>query len=150
MTDKELIDNLLNTASFTANRNSSGMQIMIRGRRIRSDQYAGSVFPVVLTLEYQFIKEREDGLPTSEQHAAYGEFILPIIDAIENARLGVHVLGDTTDGLVREWFYVSDVHSFAKMAKQYKVNGFDYEINYDDDPDWAMLNAQLCQIRSKW
>lgn len=143
------LERLYRLECFNAERTTNGMRIMLRGRRLHRTQYAGDAYPIVITIEHAYEKTREDGLPSKEQHAAYGEWIFPVIDAIEDARVGIHVFADTNDGLVREWFYVSEIKIAAKLIKQHAAEGFVYELMYDDDPEWAFLDALLSQIRSE-
>lgn len=147
MGSHEVLERLLRLECFTAERTTDGMRIMLRGRRVHRSQYAGDALPIVMTIEHRFEKIRDDGLPSSKQHAAYGEWIFPVIDAIRDARVGIHVFADTTDGLVREWFYVSDIKVAAKLIKQHAAEGFGYELMYDDDPEWAFLDALMSGIR---
>ena len=147
MKDPQSIDRLFKTESFTAQRISDGKRILIRGRRLRNEQYAGDLFPVVITVEHTYEVLETDGVPTRPQHAEYREVILSVIDRIEEVRAGIQVYADTTDGLVREWFYVSDAKATAKIIKEYAPHDFIYEMYSDDDPEWSFLEQMISQIR---
>ncbi len=120
--------------------------MLIRGRQVSPELYSGDVYPIVLTMEHTYEVQREDGLPTSEQHEAYGELLLPILDAMNGSRIGVHVFADTHDGMVREWFYVSDLKKAAGLIKEHAPSEFSYEIMYDDDPEWESLDSHVRQF----
>jgi len=142
-------EQLLATAWFTAERVANGARLLLRGRRIERDEYLGEIFPVVVTIEHHYDQKREDGLPTKQQHDRYGELVLPFTEAVEGAGVGVHVFGDTTRGLIREWFYVRDVNDIAALAKKHLRPRLEFEIFYEDDPSWKFFDDAVDQIRGE-
>lgn len=152
MTDHYVLrSRLLAKAWFTAERASDGSRILLRGRKLDRQDYCGALFPTVVTIEHKYSVQREDGLPTTQQHAEYREAILELAGAVEEAGLGLHVFGDTTQGTVSEWFYVCDLPSIAKLCAEHLNGRVDFELCYDDDPSWAFVDAAIEQIRgAQW
>ena len=140
---------LLAKTWFVAERESDGSRILLRGRKLEREDYCGAIFQTVVTIEHSFPVQRQDGLPTKQQHADYREALLEIVEAVESAGLGIHVFGDTTQGLVREWFYVGDLRAVASLSSQYLKGRIDYDFCYDDDPSWAFVDAAIEQIRGE-
>ena len=134
-------------AWFTAERASDGSRILLRGRKINREDYCGAFFPTAVTIEHTYPVQREDGLPTKQQHAEYQEAILELAQAVEEAGLGLHVFGDTTQGTIREWFYVCDLPAVAKLSSEHLNGRIAFELCYDDDPSWAFVDAAIEQVR---
>ncbi len=132
---------------FTAERRADGSRILLRGRRLEREDYVGATLPTVVTIEHHFDVKRDDGLPTKDQHEAYRNITLEFVEAVESGGVGVHVLGDTTQGLVREWFYTHDLDAIASLAEKYLAGHIDFEMNYDEDPAWRFLDGAIEQIR---
>lgn len=140
---------LLEKGWFTAERAADGSRILLRGRKLDREDYCGPLFPTVVTIEHSFAVQRQDGLPTEQQHVEYQEVILALAEAVEVAGLGFHVLGDTTQGAVREWFYVRDLSALVELSSQHLNGRIDFDLRYEDDPSWAFLDASIEQIRGE-
>jgi len=140
---------LIAKAWFTAERASDGSRILLRGRKLDREDYCGALFPTVVTIEHSFPVQRQDGLPTKQQHTEYQEATLALAEAVEAAGLGFHVLGETTQGTVREWLYVRDLPAVAELCSQHLKGRIDFELCYDDDPSWAFVDAAIEQIRGE-
>jgi len=138
---------LLATPWFTAERTSEGARILLRGRRLERECYGCELYPTVVTIEHRYERQRTDGLPTQDQHSRYQEIVLQFVDAIEAARIGIHVFGDTTQGLVREWFYVSELPTMDRLSEEHLRGRMDYELCYDDDPTWSFVDRAISPIR---
>lgn len=142
---------LLARAWFTAERASDGSRILLRGRKLDQEDYCGALFPTAVTIEHTYRVKREDGLPTKQQHVEYQKAILELAEAVEEAGLGLHVFGDTTQGTIREWFYVSDLPAVAKLSAEHLNGRINFELSYDDDPSWAFIDAAIEQVRgAQW
>lgn len=152
MTERQSVtDRLRSMGWFTAERFSDGSRVLLRGRRMERRDYIGEIYPVVATIEHRFDREREDGLPAMQQHERYRELFIPFIESMEETAIGLHVLGDTTQGLVREWFYIREVTEFAAMAKKHPAGRLEFDIFHQADPSWALVDGAIEQIRgSGW
>jgi hypothetical protein len=145
--DDKIQTRLYATPSFTAERTTEGARILLRGRRLEQKHYAGELYPTVVTIEHHYERRRPDGLPTLEQHSRHHEILVRFIDEIEKTRIGIHVLADTTQGLIREWFYVNDVPRVDQLRAKHLQGHGEYELCYEEDSTWSFLDGAISRIR---
>lgn len=146
----EAIERFGELEPFSVEGEMDGRRVLLRGLQAHPEDYAGDVLPIALTLEHRYEVAREDGLPTEEQHDAYADVMMDLIDAVHEEGVGVHLCADTSDGLIREWFYVADVDAAVAVMREMLPEGFAHEIMHQRDPEWEFAEALLGQVRDEW